>query len=55
MFETILLNHGIKIVKTINNNTFEVIDDYVKNGIAYEETKTVYFGSIAELLIWLGY
>lgn len=55
MFETILLNHGIKIMETINNNTFEVIDDYVKNGVACEETKTVYFDSIAELLTWLGY
>lgn len=55
MFETILLNHGIKIVKTINNNTFEVIDYYVKNSIACEETKTVYFETITELLIWLGY
>jgi len=55
MFEIILQNHGVEIIKTLDNNTFEIVDLYVENGVAGKETKIVHFKSIAELLIWLGY
>lgn len=55
MFEIILQNHGIQITRTLGSNTFEIVELYVKNGIACKEIKIAYFKSIAELLIWLGY
>jgi hypothetical protein len=55
MFEIILKNHGVQITRTFDNNTFKIVDPYVENGIAGKEIKIVYFKSIAELLIWLGY
>jgi len=55
IFEKILLDHGIKILKIIDKNTFEVIVEFSKNGIYGKEIQIVNFKSISEVLRWLEY
>lgn len=55
MFEEILKNHHIEIVKVVDKKTFEVVSVSTKDGTVLEENETVHFETIKELLIWLGY
>jgi hypothetical protein len=52
MFEKILKNHHIEIVKVIDKKTFEVATICGEDTLIVE---TVHFETIKELLIWLGY
>ena len=55
MFEIILQNHDVKILKVLDSKTFQVATPYIKNGVAGQEIELVHFKLIEELLIWLGY
>lgn len=55
MFKIILENHGIKVLQTIDKNTFKVVVNFTSDVISSEEIQIVHFESISELLKWLGY
>lgn len=52
VFEAILKNHNIEIVKVIDKKTFEIASILSDDSLVLE---TVHFETINELLVWLGY